>query len=341
MTVEASTHLPYAAYVKSDPYLTSSHALLQRPQEVSHGLPNMWDVYGDADHELLTDMQCFSTTTSSRHLYQLDLQAHEQAIANPSLPKSIFDVTSDINTYTMSTIDTEMLPWDTTALQAPTETIEPGLAFRNTIPSSPDCKNEPSTPIKGQLQSSLFLSSSPMSTVSPKIVLSQHDFNNVSYDLLYSALSDTKKHVLGTERFQRCSYERKRIGGHQSRPKTSPKKTGYSCEPIIHVNAYPCSVAGCINKEGKPKAFKRQEHKKRHEKTVHNINDEEKVYCWVPKCNRGFTRADNLNSHLKNTHCRRSGGRGNRYVATLDKNSTFYDPDWRGDIDDNGYPASA
>jgi hypothetical protein len=32
--------------------------------------------------------------------------------------------------------------------------------------------------------------------------------------------------------------------------------------------------------------------------------------------------------------------RGNRYVATLDKTSKFYDPEWIGELDKNGFPIS-
>jgi zinc finger protein BrlA len=62
--------------------------------------------------------------------------------------------------------------------------------------------------------------------------------------------------------------------------------------------------------------------------------------CWVPDCSRAFSRTDNLKSHLRNTHSKRPGVRGNRYVATLDKTSDFYDPEWVGELDKNGYPVS-
>lgn len=58
--------------------------------------------------------------------------------------------------------------------------------------------------------------------------------------------------------------------------------------------------------------------------------------CWVPGCNRGFSRNDNLNVHYSATHGRR-GGR-NRYVATLDEASTEYDPDFRGELTLDGKP---
>jgi hypothetical protein len=71
---------------------------------------------------------------------------------------------------------------------------------------------------------------------------------------------------------------------------------------------------------------------------VHESGDHEVYRCWVPECNRAFSRTDNLKSHLRNTHSKKPGVRGNRYVATLDKNSQYYDPDWVGDLDKNGFP---
>lgn len=58
--------------------------------------------------------------------------------------------------------------------------------------------------------------------------------------------------------------------------------------------------------------------------------------CWVPGCQRAFSRSDNLNAHYTKTHSKR-GGR-NRYVATLDVNSPDYDPEFRGQLTSDGRP---
>jgi hypothetical protein len=57
--------------------------------------------------------------------------------------------------------------------------------------------------------------------------------------------------------------------------------------------------------------------------------------CWVPECQRSFSRRDNLKAHYA-THGRQ-GGR-NRYVATLDPTSSAYDPCFRGQLTSDGLP---
>jgi hypothetical protein len=62
---------------------------------------------------------------------------------------------------------------------------------------------------------------------------------------------------------------------------------------------------------------------------------ERSYVCWVPECQRPFTRGDNLKAHYA-THGR-PGGR-NRYVATLDRTSSAYDPCFRGRLTSDGWP---
>ncbi|OKO93080.1 Regulatory protein brlA [Penicillium subrubescens] len=57
--------------------------------------------------------------------------------------------------------------------------------------------------------------------------------------------------------------------------------------------------------------------------------------CWVPECQRSFSRRDNLKAHYA-THGRQ-GGR-NRYVATLDPTSSAHDPYFRGLLTSDGLP---
>ncbi|KKK18343.1 hypothetical protein P175DRAFT_0555482 [Aspergillus ochraceoroseus IBT 24754] len=97
--------------------------------------------------------------------------------------------------------------------------------------------------------------------------------------------------------------------------------------PIIKQVQFKCREPGCNGR------FKRQEHLKRHMKS----HSKEKPHvCWVPGCHRAFSRSDNLNAHYTKTHSKR-GGR-NRYVATLDENSPDYDPDFRGQLTQDGRP---
>lgn len=80
--------------------------------------------------------------------------------------------------------------------------------------------------------------------------------------------------------------------------------------------------------------FKRQKNLDRHlEKHIG-----ERIHvCWVPGCQRSFSHSDNLNAHY-NLHGR-YGGR-NRYVATLDKTRSIYDPCFRGQLTPQGWPLS-
>ncbi|KAI5305425.1 hypothetical protein KEM56_004476 [Ascosphaera pollenicola] len=96
---------------------------------------------------------------------------------------------------------------------------------------------------------------------------------------------------------------------------------------VIHPTPYKCEWPGCNDR------FRRNEHLKRH-MTSHT--GEKPFVCWIPGCGKSFSRSDNLNVHYSTTHSKR-GGR-NRYVATLDENSEYYDPSYRGDLTPEGLP---
>lgn len=89
---------------------------------------------------------------------------------------------------------------------------------------------------------------------------------------------------------------------------------------------FKCSVAGC---KGRFRYFKGlQRHLSGHWAG--------KPYsCWVPGCRRSFSRRDNLKAHYA-THGKQ-GGR-NRYVATLDRTSSAYDPCFRRRLTSDGWP---
>lgn len=81
------------------------------------------------------------------------------------------------------------------------------------------------------------------------------------------------------------------------------------------------------------RGFKRQKHLKRH---MNSHSNKKPHVCWVPECHRAFVRPDHLNAHYKNVHSKK-GGR-NRYVASLDETSPFYDPNYRGQLTSDGHP---
>ncbi|OGE46630.1 hypothetical protein PENARI_c160G06646 [Penicillium arizonense] len=87
-----------------------------------------------------------------------------------------------------------------------------------------------------------------------------------------------------------------------------------------------CWLSGC------KRQFKRQKTLNRH---LASHSGARPHVCWVPGCQRSFSRRDNLNAHYK-THGKR-GGR-NRYVATLDKAGTVYNPEFCGQLTPEGWP---
>jgi hypothetical protein len=232
-------------------------------------------------------------------------------------------------------------PWPHHHLSSP-QTIAPGTAFQqHLLTSSPIPKLEPSTPCRRAITSSSFLDSSPLALVSPPILPSQHEPEDLKYDEPeWALLTPEISRRRGIDRLARRSYDRKRNLGSACKPKPTKVDSGINCEVVIAQNEFACSYPGCIDKQtGKQKRFKRQEHKKRHEKTVHEKNEHGMFKCWVKGCKTAaFTRTDNLKSHLKNTHGKKSPNQRNRYVATQDKNSIHFNPDWEGELDDEGYP---
>jgi hypothetical protein len=339
MSFESGTQVSCRQGVKRPAYLSSHHPIfhhLQHEEQDPHTV--LWDAPDHASLSLLGSTHDMTMAEAAHPLYQLDVHGLNHGNANQTLTKSMFATPGACGLM----VADDMFGLYSASVQPPAETIEPSVAFQGTLPSSPCYKVEPSTPLRGHVPSSVVFSSSPLSVISPRIVPSQDDVDDYSYASLQQALSKTKKQRAGNDRLQRRTYERKRPAGSSSRPKSSPTKTGMECALVIEQNEFACSYPGCIDKHtGKQKRFKRQEHKKRHEKTVHEKTQHTTYRCWVPDCSRGFSRTDNLKSHLRNTHSKRPGVRGNRYVATLDKNSEFYDPDWVGELDKDGYPMSS
>ncbi|EXJ68378.1 uncharacterized protein A1O5_08170 [Cladophialophora psammophila CBS 110553] len=341
MMLDPGAHLTSKQYMKPSAYLTDGHHMFHQVQDEERGPHrSMWETPGCSGLSLLNGTHELLLTEVSRPLYHADVHGLSHGNTNPALTKSIFTGPSSSESGAMIRVtDDDMFAWRSAAIHPPAETIEPSVAFHGTLASSPSYKIEPSTPLKLHITPSAILSSSPLSMISPRVLPSQHDVEELSYGSLQQALGEAKKQRPNTDRLQRRHYERKRPASLSSKSKATPPKSGVNCELVIAQNEFACSYPGCIDKHtGKQKRFKRQEHKKRHEKTVHEKSMHTTYRCWVSECNRPFSRTDNLKSHLRNTHSKRPGVRGNRYVATLDKNSEFYDPDWVGELDKNGYP---
>jgi hypothetical protein len=255
------------------------------------------------------------------------------SISNPPLSRPIFGYEPPL-----SAEDDMVWPHQSSSPQ----TIAPSAFQNQMLSSSPLPKQEPSTPCRRGIHSSSYFGSSPLTLVSPPILRSQNEPEDLKFEEPeWALLTSEMNRRRGIDRLSRRSYDRKRNLGSAYKPK--PAKvldSGINCEVVIAQNEFACSYPGCIDKQtGKQKRFKRQEHKKRHEKTVHEKNEHGLFKCWVKGCKTApFTRTDNLKSHLKNTHGKKSPNQRNRYVATQDKNSIHYNPEWEGELDDEGYP---
>lgn len=206
-----------------------------------------------------------------------------------------------------------MLTWSTSGMPIQPQTIEPSATFQAVGPSSPLSKFEPITPLHHRA-GSMLLDSSPFSSVPSSVVPSQYESDGSTYRGCTFDRFPTPKLI-------RSQVRHKSLLKRESpdRRKSQPGKSGLNCEAVIPQNEYPCTWPGCVDKEtGKARRFKRQEHRKRHEHTVH----EKRSYfrCWVitggKACSKEFTRNDNLQSHLKKTHGRKSNNQRNPYVAT-------------------------
>lgn len=228
-----------------------------------------------------------------------------------------------------------MLTWSAPGMAVQPQTIEPSATFQSVGPSSPLSKFEPITPLTHRADS-MLLDSSPFSSVPSSVVPSQYESDGSTYRGCTFDSFPTPKLV-------RSQIRHKNLLKRESpdRRKSPPAKSGLNCEAVIPQNEYPCTWPGCVDKEtGKARRFKRQEHRKRHEHTVH----EKRSYfrCWVvtggKACGKEFTRNDNLQSHLKKTHGRKSNNQRNPYVATQDPDSKYHDPKWTGPCTSDGLP---
>jgi hypothetical protein len=286
-------------------------------------------------------MEILGTSDHSMHCSGYPQYPQTVSMSNPALSRSIFDVQDVVDAASTLPIHSHGLAWAILA-SSPPQTIAPSAAFQPMLMSSPVAKHEPSTPIRMSSHSSVMFGSSPMGLMSPPVVPSQNDVEEAKYELADHdpVMSEFARHRTGVDRLHRRGYERKRHVGPSSRPRAAASRSGMLCDVVIAQNEFACGYPGCIDKQtGKQKRFKRQEHKKRHEKTVHEKTKHGVHQCWVPGCKTApFTRTDNLKSHLKNTHGKNSANQRNKYVATLDKRSEYYDPDWVGDLTDAGYP---
>lgn len=268
------------------------------------------------------------------HLYGGTDSQYPQTLStsNPSLSRSIFELSETAPHADSMPMDEHSQEWSVMTRSSP-QTIAPSATFQPFLISSPVAKQKPSTPSRIEHQSSSIFSSSPVELISPPTVPSQNVIDESEYGQEEDMLSQHMRCRGNLNRLHRREFTRRRHVGSDSRPKAASSRSGMLCDAVIAGNEFLCGYTGCSSR------FKRQEHKKRHERTVHEKSQHSLHRCWVPGClTAPFTRTDNLKSHLKNTHGAKKANQRNKYVATLDKHSGYYDPDWEGELTEDGYP---
>jgi zinc finger protein BrlA len=316
------------------PECEDSATFLSRYGSNALNTPNTSELIISNGWQMLADPNTTPTvrTSFSGTIFPDEWQMLTDLSSNPSFSRGIFDEHQESSA---NCLNDNVVDWMPTVLQTPPQTVAPSAMFQTTLAPSPVHLIDPSTPQRFVRPASSILSSSPCPLYSPGQFSSQHTYDT-SEDMS-EEVGGTPRHAFKVKRHtsrvnQSCHHPRH--VGSANRLKSGPTKSGMDCDVVIEGNKYACEFQDCVDKNGKLRMFKRREHAKRHVETVHKKRNQFK--CWVPECaTPPFTRNDNLKMHKK-THLKRSGK--NRYVATLDPSSTFYDPEYEGPLDEDGNP---
>lgn len=238
-----------------------------------------------------------------------------------------------------SSFDDGTLGWTAPNVWHMPQTVAPRATFQPLLSSSPVQKCEPSSPFQFDISepAARFPDSSPIQISSPctkpfPFLPTQACHQNYEPS---ETVSDSNKVKLWDKK-QRRQQRRLKQSVDQVFYRDLTPRSKVRDVTVIPLNQFECGYADCVNKKGNRKSFKRQEHRKRHMDTVHE--KVETFTCWVSKCHKNFSRSDNLRAHIVKTHGKNSSAQRNRYVATLDEKSKFYDPEWEGELTEDGYP---
>ena len=257
----------------------------------------------------------------------------------PSLSRAIFHHRHQSD----SLAPEHMSQWQPSMLHTPPRTVAPSATFQRILSSSPAYCGTPSTPVRTNHDDSATIGivNTPCS-LSPMHIAAEQPVS-VKNETAYQHLQPTLVRTLRTSKQKasgrngRRSTDRKETGRTGRLPRSGVSRSGMECPSYIERNSFACTAEDCVDKTGKRKMFKRQEHLKRHLRTCHT--GIRPYYCWVPGCTtEPFSRTDNLNSHLFKTHGKNSPAARNRYIATLDLKSGVFDVDFRGPFTESGWP---
>lgn len=304
---------------------------LWMPSDESEILSDVMDNYG-VSHNSMISTKVLPLRTQA--LYQSKPMLKRAAMSNTLPCSSSFG------------LDENGFEWAAYAPVASTPqtqcpTIKPSVAFCNDMLSSPTAVSNPATllRVRGNLET---LHNSPTLGACDARYVAHWDAGSSPACILddYTLQSDSSS-VAESDRTRPKSTRSQRLSSSKL---LSRSKSGMDCEVYIRQNEHACTVPGCVDKTGKPKRFKRSEHRKRHERTVHGKDDPQapRFMCWVKcgekACGRTFSRNDNLKSHLFKTHGKKSPNQRNLYVATLDQHSKYRDFQWTGPLNKDGLP---
>ncbi|KAL9111633.1 MAG: hypothetical protein Q9227_003906 [Pyrenula ochraceoflavens] len=212
-------------------------------------------------------------------------------------------------------------------------TVIPSETFQNTYHESPPYMISPSTPNRprGSEQGTPRAWNSPYTFHSPGTEMEIDVKPNIRRDIAYGRVGSSRLRRQ-TKPYQRAPKVVCNAKGTSSRPCSKRVKKKSNTDNVIEANRHQCSVGDCKGR------FKRKEHLKRHETTVHVPPGPKQSKWKCVFCATGLSRSDNLKQHLKQTHGVNKSGKRSKYVATCDVNSDWYWPEYRGLIDTDGCP---
>ena len=302
---------------------------------------------GDALNEMLWSLPESRHWTTDAELVDAPAHAHLNGVfmpheynhltasqTDPALSQSIFREAN--HKSNLMGDDSLLAGWTASVLATPAQTVAPSATVQEpfSTPSRCTLSGVTPSPIRYQQHSTPVHATSPFPVFSP----SHHQLGSSLYfgeDLPLRNQRDLP--ARRPTQTPRRAYRRTDPAARRAN-KEAVRRSGNNCAEVIAKNEHFCTYADCLDKNGKRKAFKRAEHKKRHENTVHGHKNSPALPCWA--CERIFTRRDNLKSHMK-THTKRTAASRNMYVATLDPDNEYYDEKYRGPLDENGYPVRA
>ena len=117
-------------------------------------------------------------------------------------------------------------------------------------------------------------------------------------------------------------------------PALSPEEDTVESSKVAEQATLTCPF-GCINPRGKPRRYRRREHRDRHVRTTNESTIDAERSCKV--CKKVLSRHDNLLAHRR-THGKPSSRKRIRYIASLDMHSEHYDPTFEGPWTHDGLP---